>query len=142
MTTNGNEWYNKNISRTTFFAADDFSFSLINIPSVISRLLCPSFFRSSHRRYSVTYSSSYNLTPAISRVLISEHLVFCSPPWRGRKLGFPIVIHTTSQEKMFLEISQSSKENNCVRFSFLIKLQAKKKRDPGTGAYLWNLWNF
>ena len=28
---------------------------------------------------------------------------------------------------MFLEISQNSQENNCVRVSFLIKLQAKKK---------------
>ena len=144
VTTNGNEWYNKNISLTTFFTVDDFfSFSLIYIPSLISCLLDPSFFRSSHRRCSVTYSSSYNLTPAISRVLIGEHLIFCSPPWPTcctsprkctpvkykvrQKAGFPIVIYTTSQEKMFLEISQNSQENNCVRVSFLIKLQAKKK---------------
>ena len=30
-----------------------------------------------------------------------------------------------SGKKVFLEISQNSKENNCVRASFLIKLQAK-----------------
>ena len=28
------------------------------------------------------------------------------------------------QEKVFLEISQNSQENSCVRVSFLIKLQA------------------
>ena len=31
------------------------------------------------------------------------------------------------QEKVFLEISQNSQENTCVRVSFLIKLQAKKE---------------
>ena len=156
---NDNEWYNKNISLTTFFAVDDFfSFSLINIPSLISSFLDPSFFRSSNRRCSVTYSFSYNLTPAISRFLIGEHLIFSSPPWptccnsprkctsfkykARQKTGFPIVTYTTSQEKTFLEISQNSQESNCVRVSFLINLQAKKKRGSGTGAYLWILWNF
>ena len=68
VTTNNSKWYNKSIFLTTFFAVHDFfSFSLINIPSLISRLLDPSFFRSSHRRCSVTYNSSYNLAPAISQ---------------------------------------------------------------------------
>ena len=48
---------------------------------------------------------------------------------------------------MFLEISQSSQENTCARASFLIKMQAWDlqlylKRDSGTGAFLWILWNF
>ena len=30
---------------------------------------------------SFTYSSSYNLTPAISQVLIGRRLIFCSPTW-------------------------------------------------------------
>ena len=159
VTTNDNEWHNNNISLTTFFAIYDFfSFSLINIPSLMSRLLHPSFFRSSHRRCSVTYSSSYNLTSAISRVTIGEHLIFCSRLWptccnsprkctpvkykARQRAGFPIVTYTSSQEKFFLEILQNSRENNCVRASFLIKLQAKKIRDSGTGAFLWILWNF
>ena len=113
VTTNDNEWYKKNISLTTFLAVDDFfSFSLINIPSLIFRLLDQSFFRSRHRRCSVTCSSSYNLTPAISQVRIGEHLIFCSPPWPTccnsplkctpvkykprQKAGFPIVTYTTS----------------------------------------------
>ena len=119
-------------------------YPIINISS--------SAFRGSHRRSSVTYSSSYNLTPAISRVLIGEQLIFCSPPWptccnsprkctsvkykARQKTGFPIVTHTSSQEKVFLEIPQNLQENNCVRVSLLIKLQAKKKRDFGTGAFL------
>ena len=53
------------------------------------------------------YSLSYNLTPAISRVLIDRHLVFCSPTWptccnstwkctpvkykATQKAGFPII---------------------------------------------------
>ena len=128
-----------------FFTVDDFfSFSLINIPSLTSRVLHPSFFRSSRRRCFVTYSSSHNLTPAISRVMIGQHLIFYSPPWlkccnsprkctpvkykARQKAGFSIVTYTTSEEKVFLEISQNSQENNCVRVSFLITLQAKKKR--------------
>ena len=44
-------------------------------------------------------------------------------------------------KKVFLEISQNSQENTCVRVSFLIKLQAQgqqlyQKRDPGTGVSL------
>ena len=127
VTTNDNEWHNKNISLTTFFAIHDFfSFSLINIPSLMSRLLHPSFFRSSHQRCSVTYSSSYNLTPAIPRVTIGEHLIFCSRPWptccnsprkctpvkykARQRTGFSIVTYTSSQEKLFLEILQNSRK--------------------------------
>ena len=124
--TSDNKWRcNKKISLTTFFAVDDFfSFSLINIPSLVSHLLHLSFFRSSYRRCSVTYSSSYTLTPAISWVLIGENLIFCSPPWTTcsnssrkctlvkykarQKAGFPTVTNTISQERVFLEISQSS----------------------------------
>ena len=55
----------------------------------------------------VSYSSSYNLTPAISRVLIGRHLIFCSLTWptccklpwictqvkykARQKAGFPVV---------------------------------------------------
>ena len=35
------------------------------------------------------------------------------------------VVQWCSVEKVFLELSQSSQENNCARVSFLIKLQAK-----------------
>ena len=34
------------------------------------------------------------------------------------------VVQRCSVKKMFLEISQNSQENTCVRVSFLIKLQA------------------
>ena len=34
------------------------------------------------------------------------------------------VVRMCSVEKVFLEISQNSQENNCARVSFLIKLQA------------------
>ena len=139
LTTNDKEWYNKNISLTTFFAVDDFfSFPLINIQSLISHLLHPSFFRSSHRRCSVTYSSSYNLTPAISRVLIDENLIFCSLPWPTRfnsprncrpvkykarqKAGFRIATYTTSQEKTFLEISQKFKGKQLRQSLFFNKV--------------------
>ena len=60
---------------------------------------------------SLWYSSSYNLIPAISRVLIGWHLIFCSPMWptccnssrkctrvkykARQKAGFPIVTYTT-----------------------------------------------
>ena len=60
-----------------------------------------------------TYSLSYNLTPPISRVLIGQHMVFCSltsPKCctsprkcmpvnykRRQKAGFPIVTWTTSK---------------------------------------------
>ena len=47
-------------------------------------------------------------------------------------------------KKVFLEISENSQENTCVRVSFLIKLQAwclqlSQKRDSGTGVFLWIL---
>ena len=60
-----------------------------------------------------------------------------------QKAGLPIVTHATSQEKVFLKILQNLQESNCVRVSFLIKLQAKKKRDSGTGAnsfFTEHLW--
>ena len=46
-------------------------------------------------------------------------------------------------KKVLLKISQNLQENTCARASFLIKLQAKacKKRDSGTGVFLWILWN-
>ena len=52
-----------------------------------------------------------------------------------------------SVKKVFLEISQNSQENTCAKVSFFIKLQASglqlyQKRDPGTGVFLWILWNF
>ena len=38
---------------------------------------------------------------------------------------FPeVVVQSCSVKKVFLEISQNSQENTCVRVSFLIKLQA------------------
>ena len=48
---------------------------------------------------------------------------------------------------MFLETSQNSQENTCVRVSLLMKLQASGlklylKRDSGTGVFLWILRNF
>ena len=99
VTTNGNEWYSKNISRTTFFAVDDFfSFSLINIPSLISRLLGPSFFRSSHRRCFVTCSSSYNLTPAISRVLIVNTWFFAQPHDEAKSWVSNCYIHNLARK--------------------------------------------
>ena len=47
-------------------------------------------------------------------------------------------------KKVFLEISLNSQENTYARVSFLIKLpmQVYLKRDPGTGVFLWILWNF
>ena len=53
-------------------------------------------------------------------------------------------------EKVFLKISQNSRENTCARDSSLIKLQPLqawglqlyKKRDSGLGVFLWILWNF
>ena len=48
---------------------------------------------------------------------------------------------------MFLETSQNSQENTCVRVSLLMKLQASGlklylKRDSGTGVFFWILRNF
>ena len=40
------------------------------------------------------------------------------------ELNKEAVGHTCSVKKVFLEISQNSQENTCVRVSFLIKLQA------------------
>ena len=63
-------------------------------------------------RWTGSYSSSHNLTPAISRALIGRYLIFCSPTWptccnssrkctpvkykASQKAGFPIVTYTTS----------------------------------------------
>ena len=162
MTTSDSEWQRviqQKYLSDQFFRCWWFSLFFINKYPIIntSSSLDPSFFSSSHRRFSVTYSSSYNLTPAISRVLIGEQLIFCSPPWptccnsprkctpvkykTRQKVGFPIITYKTSQEKAFLEISQNSQENNCVGVSFLIKLPTKKKRNSGAGAFQWILWN-
>ena len=46
---------------------------------------------------------------------------------------------------MFLKILQKAQENTCTRGSFLIKFQTCnfiKKRDFGTGVFLWILRNF
>ena len=50
-------------------------------------------------------------------------------------------------KKVILEISQNSQEITCARVSFFKKLQAwglqlYQKRDSGTGAFFWILWNF
>ena len=37
------------------------------------------------------------------------------------------IVQRCSVKRVFLEISQNSQENTCVRVSFLIKLQAKKE---------------
>ena len=66
----------------------------------------------------LTYSSSCNLTPTISRVLIVRHLIFCPPTWLTccssprkytlvkykvmPKAGFPIVTYTTSWVSTFI----------------------------------------
>ena len=51
------------------------------------------------------------------------------------------VVRGCSVKKVFLEISQNSQENTCVRVSFLMKLQAFFNKDSGTGDFLWILWN-
>ena len=56
------------------------------------------------------------------------------------------VVQWCSVKKLFLGIPQISQENTCARVSFLIKLQPSvlnfiKKRDSGTGVFLWILWN-
>ena len=57
------------------------------------------------------------------------------------------VVQMCSVKKVSLEISQNSKENTCIRVSFLIKLQAWGqslflKKVSGTDVFLWILWNF
>ena len=63
-----------------------------------------------------------------------------------------------SVKKVFLEVSQNSQENTCARVSFFNKAAAWKhlcqslffdkvanfikKRDSGTGVFMWILWNF
>ena len=47
-------------------------------------------------------------------------------------LNTEAVAQMCSVKKVFLEISQNSKENTCARVSFLIKLQT----DSGTGVFL------
>ena len=60
----------------------------------------------------LAHSSSYNLTPALSRVLLGQHLIFCSHTWSKccnaprkctpvtykarQKDGFPVLTWTTS----------------------------------------------
>ena len=128
-----------------FFTVDDFfSFSLINIPSLTSRVLHPSFFRSSRRRCFVTYSSSHNLTPAISRVMIGQHLIFYSPPWlkccnsprkctpvkykARQKDGSPIVTQTTSYINFFLEKNRiPSFYQRSYKLPYLHKFERKVK---------------
>ena len=49
------------------------------------------------------------------------------------------VAQTCSVKKVFLEISQNSRENTCARVSFLIKLQGTAtslKKGPSTGVFL------
>ena len=60
---------------------------------------------------------------------------------------FAFFIYQKQPPEVFLEISQISQENTCVRASFLIKLQTSglqlySKTDSGTGVFLWILWNF
>ena len=42
----------------------------------------------------------------------------------GQKCSPEVFYEKCSMKKLFLEISQNSQENTCVRVSFLIKLQA------------------
>ena len=58
------------------------------------------------------------------------------------------VVQRYSVKNVILEISQNLQENTCARISFWIKLQTWrlqlyiKKRDSGTGGFLWIWWNF
>ena len=54
-----------------------------------------------------------------------------------------VVVRRCSTEKVVLKISQNSQENTCVRLSFLQPPACNfKKRDSGTGVYLWILRKF
>ena len=85
------------------------AFFTLNSPPLTRNVTC-----SKLERYA--YSSSYNLAPAISRVLIGQRLIFCSPTWptccnstlkctpvkhkARQKAGFQIVTYTTSTENI------------------------------------------
>ena len=58
------------------------------------------------------------------------------------------VVQRCSVEKVFLEISQNSRENTCARVSVLKKLQVSAYfnkvagLNSGTGVFLWILRNY
>ena len=53
-----------------------------------------------------------------------------------------VVVQRCFVKKVFLEISQNSQENTCVRVSFLIRPATLLKRDSDTGVFLSILRNF
>ena len=79
-------------------------------------------------RWTGSYSSSHNLTPAISRALIGRYLIFCSPTWptccnssrkctpvkykAREKSGFPTVTQTTSDFWYQVQILSVLSERN------------------------------
>ena len=94
--------------------------------------------------FSLTYSPSYNLTPPISRVLIGEHLIFCS--WRhqravtrlenvrqlnikrGQKLGFQLAHRQLLKQDMYRDAFRTLSNNYDAAFfrSSCPKLCCKK----------------
>ena len=62
------------------------------------------------------------------------------------KQGIEAVAQRCSLKTMFLEISQNSQENTCVRVSILMKLQVEAnifiKKEIDTDVFLWILRNF
>ena len=68
--------------------------------------------------------------------------------WRISSTMSRISHQRCSIKKGFLKISQKFTENTCARVSFLIKLKEPeacnfiKKRNSGTGVFLWILRNF
>ena len=73
--------------------------------------------------------------------------LFTFRPLRGGKFLSRSSHRRCSINKLFLKISQYSKEDTCVGVSSLIKLQVFRtatllKRDSNTVAFLWKLQNF
>ena len=61
--------------------------------------------------------------PGIVRTVF-RHFQACSPTFSHVQGHSEAVVQRCSVKKVFLEISQNSRENTCARVSFLIKLQA------------------
>ena len=104
----------------------------------------------------VGYSSSYNLTPPISRILIGHHLIFCSltsssccnsprkytpAKYKKRqKAGFPNFTQTTSQQhqNIFVE-RQKHFVTVRLQIGFLIFMRLTAKRDNFMLSYGWSI---
>ena len=106
--------------------------------------LCKSFFGNLFEAFVFYIRTKQNIITKNNNITFSQWIKLIK---FTILIPIEVVVQSCSVKKVFLKISQNSRENTSARVYFLIKLQAwglqlYRKRDSDTGVFLWILRNF